>query len=136
MSPAVGEVQADRVLVAQQLKDNELAMASSGAEFERRRQAEIDRRLDSMAKSKRAIFDDMEEKKLLSRADAERGREAVDRYIEKLRNSDDTKNWDFRAYLQEERSQLLADQAMALQIVGQDIEYHRARGVPYAGGTK
>jgi hypothetical protein len=136
MSPAVGEVQSDRVLVSQQLAANERAQAATGADFERLRQAELDRRLKAMTEERKSVIDEMEQNKLITREQAQAARDHVDQEIREARDSPSFKNWDYRAALQEEHRRLLRDQATALAIVGQDVGFHRSLGIPYAGGVK
>jgi hypothetical protein len=137
MSDEVAEVTPDRVLVASQLAQDQRALAASGPEFETLRAAEIERRLDSVRRTRESMIKDMQSQGLLSAAQAQDGLRSLDQKMKELRASQ--KDWDYRAFLEDERMRLLRDQVTTVVDVGRDIEYHRAQGLPYvppAGGKK
>lgn len=128
-SPAVGEVQKDSVLVADELARNARMLEARGEDFERLKKEYVERRLKSAADADLTMLDELRAKGYLTDEQRDAGRQAVDRKIAKYRAQMEA--LDFRKDLEEERARLLKDQALTLRIVGQDIDYHRARGVPY-----
>lgn len=129
MSDAVGEVQPDRVLVASQLAVDEKALAATGPEFEAMKAAELDRRLTALRKTRESMIKDMQTQGLLSASQAQDGLRALDDNMKALRER--SKDWNYRAVLEDERRRLLQDQALTLSEMGDDIEYHRRQGLPY-----
>lgn len=131
MSPAAGEVRPDEITVAGHLARIEKALAARGPELEVLKREEIERHIKRYSEQEREIVRDLAGRGFLSDEQALLARKKITEKMAGLKESPLLKEWDFRAYLLNNKKVLLKDQELTLRVFLDDWKWHQSRGYPY-----